>query len=204
MRYFSYIKIYFISIIFLAFAGVFGGDIAHAQTIGAPAATGSLGYGPANIAGQTITAPSALPLQSVQFRVNSTPAAANIGLVVREYDTGTNTPGAVIYTSPVQNIPGTAPVTLTFPGGNTVLTSGQTYMLQLTTDQPSTMMSIGFMNSYAGGFAYVNVPQPGLDTTFSATFAAPPIPSLSEWAMIGFALFLAGAALVNMNRRRLA
>lgn len=59
---------------------------------------------------------------------------------------------------------------------------------------------------YAGGSAFnqFNNTLPNSDLAFTVTEVVPPVPTMSEWMMILFGLGLGGAAVLAVQRRRLA
>lgn len=202
---------------------------AAAQNIDTRAAATSgispFGYGGATSSyGQTFTVPAGQgSVTSFSVRTESVPATTTFRGVLMRWDTATNrATGPVLFQSADVNTTGATVQDMTFiiPGGAAVI-PGQTYVIFGSTvnsagsNSGSWSMSPG--DVYAGGgFVFQNQTTQadwtgtlwdgnGITSDAGVTVNFAPlatVPTLSEWAMIGLTLTLAGAGAVFVTRRR--
>ncbi len=185
---------------------------AMAQTISQTTRTSSFGFDNSQARfAQIVTAPNTrLTTFSVEID------GAGPGTVTPQVfaSTGGNLTGAALYTgTPFTPTPGAA--TYTFTTGGVPVTSGSQYALVFTAT--GTVGGFPFASGdvlpgsdlrFAASSTATTLvsASPGADAKFSVTFdAAPPpatVPTLSEWAMIGLGLSLAGGAVLMIQRRR--
>lgn len=214
---------------FAAAATVIGFALpAAAQNIDTRAAATSgispFGYGGATSSyGQTFTVPAGQG-SVTSFSVRTAiPATTTFRGVLMRWDTATNrATGPVLFQSADVNTTGPAvqDMTFTIPGGASVI-PGQTYVIFGSTvnsagsDSGSWSFTPGDVYP-GGGFVYQNQPAQsdwtgtvwdgnGITSDAGVTVNFAPlatVPTLSEWAMIGLTLTLAGAGAVFVTRRR--
>jgi len=196
---------------------------AAAQTVGTTSDPGS-GINVADgqiIVGQRIVAPSAgLQLQSYRLSIARDTATFSVTPVVYEVTSGGATGNgpltvSLLWTGSPTSIPNTgAPVDYTFTLPTTLaLDPAKVYAVAVRQSNAGEQGGVSYATtaSYApgqglyrdSGFVFQGF---AADLGFQATFAPVivPVPTLSEWAMIGLGLLLAAGAALMIQRRRLA
>lgn len=184
----------------------------------------TFGYGASQTYGQTFTVPAGQgSVTSFSFSTSSVPATTTFRGVLMRWDTATaRAIGPVLYQSGDVATTGATPqdVTFTIPGGAAV-TPGQTYVIFGTVVNSAGSNGGAWALTPAdalpgGSFVFQNMstqadwtgspwsialdPQ---DAGVTIDFAPlPTIPTLSEWAMVGLTLTLAGVGAVFVTRRR--
>ena len=204
-----------------AFAALFvllSAGAVSAQTVGTATGGGSSVIADGQqFVGQRIVAPSAgLQLQSFTLPLSRT--TATFSVLPRVYEVTAGGPTSIgaltvstVWTGAATSVTNTGVAQdYTFTPGIT-LDPAKVYMIAGVQATPGESGSFYFAaaDTYVpGNFAYQDgggiVRGGGLDMGFSATFAPAPVmvPTLSEWAMIGFGLLLAGGAVLMIQRRR--
>lgn len=190
----------------------------------ATATIGSFGYGfSTQTYGQTFVVPAGQgSVTSFSVRTASIPATATFRGVLMQWDTGTNrATGPILFQSADVNTTGATvqDVIFNIPGGAAV-TPGQTYVIfgsiVNSAGSGAGQWSLSPGEVLAGGnFVYQNAGSQADWTGTSWSSFAPndagvtvnftplaTVPTLSEWAMIGLTLTLAGAGAVFVTRRR--
>lgn len=181
-----------------------------AQTISSNATGTLLAVDDSNeLGGETITPPSANPLQSYTLYLSRVTPTFSVTAVIYEWDPiGGTSVGPPVWTGPTVAVVNTTYDPYTFTP-NISLDPTRQYVLAVVQAVPGETgrLQAGFVNNVPGHAVWRNDPVWGQNVlaeyNFSATFAVPAtVPTLSEWAMILFALILAGGAALHLQRRR--
>lgn len=183
----------------------------------------SFGYGATQTYGQTFVVPAGQgSVTSFSVRTATIPATATFRGVLMQWDTGTSrATGPVLFQSADVNTTGASvqDVTFNIPGG-AVVTPGQTYVVfgsivnsagagigawSITPGEVLPGGSFVFQNAgtqadwTGSGWSNIGPNDAGVTVNFAPLAT---VPTLSEWAMIGLTLTLAGAGAVFVTRRR--